>query len=88
MVVVTSAVCLVLALVSVVVRTYVRYELSPHRLSWDDGLVVAALVCRSTMVGLQILMLFRCSMSCKVRLYSGKLSRGSAEALFTLLDKT
>jgi hypothetical protein len=39
-----AAICLVFALLSILIRAYVRFEINRQAWSWDDGVVVAALV--------------------------------------------
>ena len=39
-----TAFCLVIAVVSILIRSYVRYEINRQQIAWDDGVIVAALV--------------------------------------------
>jgi predicted permease len=39
-----AAICLVLVLASILIRAYVRFEINRQAWSWDDGVIVAALV--------------------------------------------
>jgi hypothetical protein len=41
---ITTALGLAFALVSLFIRAYVRYGFSPGRFAWDDGFILAAVV--------------------------------------------
>jgi hypothetical protein len=41
---ITTALGLAFALVSLLIRAYVRYGFSPGRFAWDDGFILAAMV--------------------------------------------
>lgn len=39
------AICLVLAVVSLLIRAYVRFGINRQRIAWDDGVITTAVVC-------------------------------------------